>query len=149
MSRRDVEIVAAIIRRGDELLLVRQAGPDEEPFWSIPGGRVEPGESPEAALRREVREETGLGVLGAPSLAYEASVVAGREQARYAVSAWEIDAWEGELAPNDPDGFVLDVAWVPLADAIERLARVSWLAELVAHLRRRPGPGGTAQPPAV
>lgn len=42
------------------LLLVKRANPPAQGLWSIPGGRVEPGESAEAAVVREVLEETGL-----------------------------------------------------------------------------------------
>lgn len=44
------------------LLLVRRANPPGEGLWSIPGGRVEPGEDDHTALIREFREETGLSV---------------------------------------------------------------------------------------
>ncbi|QTR05251.1 NUDIX hydrolase [Saccharothrix algeriensis] len=44
------------------LLLVRRANPPGEGRWSIPGGRVEPGEGDAAALTREILEETGLSV---------------------------------------------------------------------------------------
>ncbi|MEU7528816.1 NUDIX hydrolase [Saccharothrix sp. NPDC042600] len=44
------------------LLLVRRANPPGEGLWSIPGGRVEPGEDDRAAVIREIREETGLSV---------------------------------------------------------------------------------------
>lgn len=54
--------VAAVIRDGrDQLLLQRKAGGEG---WSLPAGGIEPGEAPEAALRREVLEETGLRVTG-------------------------------------------------------------------------------------
>jgi len=54
--------VSAAIFRGPELLVVRRAQSPARGFYSLPGGRVEYGESLEAALHREVAEETGLGI---------------------------------------------------------------------------------------
>jgi ADP-ribose pyrophosphatase YjhB (NUDIX family) len=54
--------VGAIVVRDGALLMVRR---DKEPargLWSVPGGHVEPGEYLQDAVRREVREETGLEV---------------------------------------------------------------------------------------
>lgn len=56
-----VACVGAIIRDGTgRVLLVRRANEPGRGLWSLPGGRIEPGESEEAAVVREVREETGL-----------------------------------------------------------------------------------------
>jgi 8-oxo-dGTP diphosphatase len=52
--------VSAVIVRDDKILLVRRADSPAKGFYSLPGGRVEFGESLHAALHREVREETGL-----------------------------------------------------------------------------------------
>jgi 8-oxo-dGTP diphosphatase len=54
--------VGAVIFRGEEVLLVRRGQEPAKGSWSLPGGVVEVGESLEAALKREVWEETGLDV---------------------------------------------------------------------------------------
>jgi ADP-ribose pyrophosphatase YjhB (NUDIX family) len=52
--------VSAAIFRDDKVLLVRRARSPAKGFYSLPGGRVEFGETLHAALHREVDEETGL-----------------------------------------------------------------------------------------
>ena len=54
--------VSAAIFRDDKILLVRRARSPAKGFYSLPGGRVEFGETLHAALVREVGEETGLAV---------------------------------------------------------------------------------------
>lgn len=54
--------VSVLVARGREVVLVRRARPPYQGLWSLPGGRVEWGETLAAAAIREVREETGLTV---------------------------------------------------------------------------------------
>lgn len=54
--------VGAVIFRGDSVLLVKRGKPPFLGQWSIPGGRLEFGERVEAAVHREVREETSVRV---------------------------------------------------------------------------------------
>ena len=59
----DIPCVGAVLLDDSgRLLLVKRANPPSQGLWSIPGGRVEPGESAEIAVVREVLEETGLAV---------------------------------------------------------------------------------------
>ncbi|SHG88246.1 ADP-ribose pyrophosphatase YjhB, NUDIX family [Geodermatophilus nigrescens] len=53
---------AVVLDDAGRLLLVRRRNEPGRGLWSVPGGRVEPGESLGAAVAREVREETGLAV---------------------------------------------------------------------------------------
>jgi ADP-ribose pyrophosphatase YjhB (NUDIX family) len=58
-----VSCVGAIVHdRGHRLLLIRRAHEPGRGLWSLPGGRVEPGETEHEAVVREIAEETGLTV---------------------------------------------------------------------------------------
>lgn len=56
-----VAVVALVEERG-RVLLIRRAVEPARGLWALPGGYMDAGEMPVAALRREVREETGLDV---------------------------------------------------------------------------------------
>lgn len=57
-----VPAVGAVVFRGDAVLLVKRGSEPNKGRWSIPGGALEVGETVEAGVVREVREETGVHV---------------------------------------------------------------------------------------
>ena len=52
-----IQVVAAIITDGSRILATQRGYGDFKGMWEFPGGKIEPGELPEEALRREIREE--------------------------------------------------------------------------------------------
>ena len=52
-----IEVVAAIIREEDRVLATQRGYGEFEGMWEFPGGKIEEGETPKQALRREIKEE--------------------------------------------------------------------------------------------
>jgi len=117
-------VAVAVLRQGEEIVLVSQQGPkDPEPHWALPTGVVEPGELLLDALRREVREETGAELVDPGRLAWVTQTNLddpdwGGVTTAIAFETWD---WHGELVCADPDGLVLAAELVPLTRAIELL----------------------------
>ncbi len=62
-TMKEITVVAAIIQREDTRILATQRGYGAfKDFWEFPGGKVEEGETLEAALRREIQEEMAVGI---------------------------------------------------------------------------------------
>ena len=60
MHELPVPAVGVVCLRGDEVLLIRRGKPPRMGEWSLPGGRIEPGERAVDAALRELLEETGV-----------------------------------------------------------------------------------------
>ncbi|MEZ4702499.1 MAG: NUDIX domain-containing protein [Rhodothermales bacterium] len=101
-----VPSVAAVIRDEEGRLLLQHKASGEG--WSLPAGAIEPGERPEDALRREVREETGLivtarailGVFGGAAFRY---VYPNGDAVEYTVVLYRCDITGGHLAACDAE----------------------------------------------
>ena len=100
MTARPVVDVAAgiLIRRssrGDELLLTtRPQGKVYAGYWEFPGGKVEPGESIEQALRRELHEELGITIAAAQRWQVE---LMDYPHARVRLHFCKVFAWQGDF----------------------------------------------------
>jgi 8-oxo-dGTP diphosphatase len=109
------------------LLLIRRGTPPAEGSWSVPGGRLEPGETPEQACAREVAEETGLSVR---VLRHAGRVYRdGPEGVVYAIDDFVCEPTGGTLhAATD----AADARWVDAA-AYDALDRSGSLAPLLTE----------------
>ncbi|WP_019630426.1 NUDIX hydrolase [Actinomadura atramentaria] len=144
---RSGQIVCAVVRRGADVLMVRERMLPPDEAWVLPGGLVEPGELVHDAVVREVQEETGLAVCRPVGLAYvcQFSVEEPAWPGMWTVFAFETEivpqglaATDHALDPDDPDGLVLEAAWVPGDEAVARLARSTFRPRrdpAVRHLR--------------
>jgi 8-oxo-dGTP diphosphatase len=105
-SDRDAIVTAILIRSGRVVLCHRSADRRWFPgVWDLPGGHIEPGEAPGAAVAREVKEE--LGVWIEPP---HAGPRAGLSTAAFEMQIWVVSDWSGEIinaAPWEHD----QVAW--------------------------------------
>jgi 8-oxo-dGTP diphosphatase len=89
---------AAIVENGRVLLTRRSERMSMPGKWEFPGGKVEPGESPQAALARESREELGIAIEVGPRLGRGTSLHAGR---RIALEVYTARRLGGELRLNE------------------------------------------------
>ena len=108
-----IEAAGGVVVRNGRVALVHRPAYDD---WTLPKGKLEPGETRLAAAVREVAEETGLRCLVGPTLGSIEYVDArGRDKTVY---YWAMAATGDVLAPTKE---VDDARWVRLADAAEQL----------------------------
>ena len=130
---RPVIAASAAVFRAGRVLIARRAKPPYR--WSLPGGALEPGETPAQAAAREVREETGI----------EAEIVAaagehevklrdgtGAVTAHYVIHAFAARWRAGEARPG-PEASA--VAWIEPA-ALGSYETTAGLAEIIAAAER-------------
>jgi 8-oxo-dGTP diphosphatase len=107
-SGKHIHVVAGVITDArDRILLARRTdGRDLAGLWEFPGGKVDPGETPEAALVRELREE-----LGIEARVGEAVIVVPQQypHKRLRLDVRRIESWSGTVKGLDGQALV----WVP------------------------------------
>ncbi|MBI3470551.1 MAG: NUDIX hydrolase [Candidatus Solibacter usitatus] len=112
--------VGAIILDGDRVLLVERGKPPQQGLWSLPGGAVETGETLDAAVRREILEETGLKIEPLSVVEVFERITrdaAGAVEYHYVLIDYLCRVTGGTLEARDD---AARVEWVPRADLASR-----------------------------
>jgi 8-oxo-dGTP diphosphatase len=110
-SLQSIEVVAGVVQRGDRRVLVaeRPSGSALAGYLEFPGGKIEAGETPTAALAREFSEELGTAVLEAqPLIRFEYAY----PEYRVRLRVYRVTRWHGE--PHGREGQRL--AWAGTAE---------------------------------
>lgn len=140
-------VVAILVRESDDpdVLVMERARRESDPWsghWAFPGGRLQPGESPLDAVRRETEEEVGLSLSEGELLGcVEARPPANRPEMLVVPFVF---AWDREAEPR-PGPEVASVAWIPLSE----LPRSRTTMTVTIRGRDRPMPAFVRMPWAI
>jgi 8-oxo-dGTP diphosphatase len=131
-----VAAAALLDGEGRVLLAQRPQGKNLAGLWEFPGGKIEAGERPEAALARELHEELGIEVASSD---FEPIAFASHDYDDFhlLMPLWTTRTWQG--TPQSKEGQAL--AWVAI-DALGDYAMPPADIPLVATLKRQHAQGG-------
>jgi 8-oxo-dGTP diphosphatase len=118
MNKRHLLVVAAVIERGDEILVSLRHPKGTRPSqWEFPGGKIEPGETEQLALVREIREELGVEC--------EVGELIRRVTHEYSDTVVELAFYRTVITQGDPKPLSMEeIRWVPRS----QLAKLDFLA---------------------
>jgi 8-oxo-dGTP diphosphatase len=131
----DVDVipaVSALVWHQGRLLLVRRKTPPLDGMWALPGGRIEAGESPETAVVREVREETGIRIVD-PVAVDTTDVVDAGGCRRYEITVFAARFAGGLPAAGDD---AADARWLGPAQLRQLPVADQTLAVIARHAER-------------
>ncbi|GAA2242061.1 hypothetical protein GCM10010232_31420 [Streptomyces amakusaensis] len=143
-DHRTTTIAAGVILQNGRLLLVKRRVPEGMLTWQFPAGKIELSESPEEAVVREVKKETGLAVAVTEQLRERIHPDTG---VRILYFACAIRSGTAHRAAPDE---VADINWVPVRDVFHYipdglfLPVQQYLCTTVGHPEQAAAPGGSA-----
>jgi len=128
----DVAVGVLIDAAGDFLLTSRPEGKVYAGYWEFPGGKLEPGESVEAALRRELHEELGIEIGAVQPWKVE---LIDYEHARVRLHFCKVYDWHGEFQMCERQSMAWQHLPVQVAPVLPGTRPVlEWFAEERGHV---------------
>lgn len=129
-----VHAVSAVCRREQYFLLVKRAKPSYQNWLAFPGGKIERGETPVEALRRELKEETDLTAHEFRHLTTINLVDTPFKRPSYFLSVYEAFGVEGEAKPGDD---AAEIYWLTLPQ-MQKHRTIPSVLEIAQKLALRP-----------
>ncbi|HVY50325.1 MAG TPA: NUDIX domain-containing protein [Devosia sp.] len=114
------------LHRQQDVLLIQRNMPPSEGLWTLPGGRLEPGESTEQCAIREVKEELGLDVFALRSVRV-------MRYGQFELEVFATQTFEGEISPDPAE--IRSWRWVR-PHQLARLTTTAGLDEVLAAVFR-------------
>lgn len=115
-DEKTIYVVAAIIHRRNEIFATQRGYGNYKDWWEFPGGKIEPGETPEEALVREIKEELAIDITVDK---YITTVEYDYPEFHLVMDCFWCSIKNGELKLLEHE----DARWMPLDD----LKQVNWL----------------------
>ena len=137
--------VAAVVEREGALLLVRHQKPDMDPYWVLPGGRLEPGERIPECAGRELAEETGL-TAGFSGVLYVSEFLRDGRHTIDVVARMALEGDDEATLGSDPEvepgvePTLREIRWV----SVEELQEIELLPASIKERLLRDAAGGWA-----
>lgn len=119
--------MGAIAVHGDELLMIRRATMPGAGLWSLPGGRVEAGETTAEAVTRELLEETGLSGVCGPMVGWVERI---DDDHHFVILDFEVIVLD--VAEPTPGDDASEARWVPVHE-VSDLDTVPGLVEFLSE----------------
>jgi 8-oxo-dGTP diphosphatase len=141
--------VGTVVERNGALLLVRHDKPDREPYWVLPGGRLEPGETIPECAERELLEETGLEGRFADVLYVSEFLAEGRHTVDVTARV-EVDEDEEARLGSDPEveegsePTLKELRWMGTGELEEISLLPAWIKERLLEDAARGWPADEA-----
>lgn len=132
-DRKEVEVAVGVLVRPDGafLLTSRPEGKAYAGYWEFPGGKVEPGETVEQALRRELREEIGIAIGAVHPWRVER---VDYPHALVRLNFCKVHDWTGELVMHEGQSYAWQQLPVQVAPVLPGTVPVlAWFAQERGH----------------
>lgn len=132
--------IGVFVFKNGKFLMIRRQGAHGAGTWSVPGGHLEFGESPESCAAREVMEEVGIEIMNPRFVALTNEIY--EEEGLHYITVWITSQWSGNIPAIKEPKKITEIDWrtfenlpSPLFKPWEGLLKSEFIQDLRARLQ--------------